>query len=221
MLKQLKIFLLNNTITNTTFSVIISIAILAFDKLNGQNTINAINSTTIFIFGVSLSLIWSYYIIKEEIAICLKNISIKQFIFWTSIGYLFIFLLINSIEIFMSITTDLSLTPTNEVLLIENTLENPIPMLFYIIIVGPIREELVFRYSLIGKNKSYIWPKIILSSIFFGLIHLANGPIVYTLSYMACGLILGYVYKKNNFNILYPIVLHIFNNIIGVIISFS
>ncbi|ONI37785.1 hypothetical protein AN639_09230 [Candidatus Epulonipiscium fishelsonii] len=221
MSKQVKIFLLNNTLTNTAVSVIITLIIMMYDRFSEENIIAKIDSTTVFIIGVSLCLIWSFYIIREELSICFKNISIKKFIFWVSIGYLFIFLSIMAIEFVIPATTNLSPTPTNEATLIEDTLANPFPMLFYIIIIGPIREELVFRYALIGKSNSYMWLKIIISSILFGLIHLAGGPIIYTLSYMACGLVLGYVYKKNNTNIIYPIGLHIVNNIVGAIMAFS
>jgi membrane protease YdiL (CAAX protease family) len=89
------------------------------------------------------------------------------------------------------------------------------------VLIGPIVEELVFRKSIFGliKNNTIA---IAVSSIIFGAIHLtAEASIAEALingiSYFAMGLVFGYIYIKNNRNIIAPIAVHILVNLISVI----
>jgi membrane protease YdiL (CAAX protease family) len=91
------------------------------------------------------------------------------------------------------------------------------------VVIGPIVEELVFRKSIFGLIHN---PKValVISSLVFGAIHLtAEASIVTALingvSYFTIGLVFGYIYIKNNKNIMAPIVVHILSNLISVIAS--
>lgn len=93
---------------------------------------------------------------------------------------------------------------------------------FYLItvIIGPINEEIIFRRILIGDGKKYlsVIGSLIFSSITFSLIHIHSiKEITLIIPYMCTGVILGFVYIKNN-NIITSISLHILNNLVGVIL---
>lgn len=64
--------------------------------------------------------------------------------------------------------------------------------------LAPFTEELTFRYLLFGKfsQSSTRWFMFVISSIFFGLIHLANfnGNIVQTIPYMIIGAYFSLIY---------------------------
>jgi len=86
-------------------------------------------------------------------------------------------------------------------------------LLLYSTLIGPIYEEIVFRYVSLRKAKQVYKENtaIILITIVFSLTHITKGMsnIIYAL---ILGLLLSYVYKKHK-NIIYPIVLHISANL--------
>jgi hypothetical protein len=91
------------------------------------------------------------------------------------------------------------------------------------VFIGPVVEELIFRKSIFGliKNQNLA---LVLSALIFGAIHLtAEASIVTALingiSYFTMGAIFGYIYLKNNKNIMAPIVVHILVNLISVVAS--
>lgn len=79
-------------------------------------------------------------------------------------------------------------------------------------IIGPIYEEILFRYILYNRltNKYSIKKSIIITTTIFALIHLSLIKIIYA---FIIGLILNLTYKKYK-NILAPILIHISANII-------
>lgn len=79
-------------------------------------------------------------------------------------------------------------------------------------IIGPIFEEILFRYDLIKRLKKFNSNKyliIILSSIIFGLFHTGITTIIYA---FIVGLINSYIYMKDK-DIIKPIIIHISGNI--------
>lgn len=89
---------------------------------------------------------------------------------------------------------------------------NPLLMIIYAVIVGPILEELLFRglfMNMFFVNKP--WISWFVSSIIFGVMHTSNDP-VYLLSKILLGMVLGFVYLKTK-NIKANIAVHIINNI--------
>ncbi|WP_025724640.1 CPBP family intramembrane glutamic endopeptidase [Acholeplasma granularum] len=99
-------------------------------------------------------------------------------------------------------------------------------MLLSAVILGPIVEELVFRKSFFGLIKNKNWA-LVTSSLVFGLIHVTTElltgdirvAIVSGLPYIGAGFIFGYIYLKNEKNILIPILAHMGYNLVSVLIS--
>lgn len=90
-----------------------------------------------------------------------------------------------------------------------------IPLILSIItsgLIGPIYEEVIFRYVFLNKLKTFNSPKvaILINSIIFALIHLTLIKMIYA---FILGIILNLSYHKTS-NILAPILIHISANII-------
>lgn len=90
-------------------------------------------------------------------------------------------------------------------------------IILYTVILGPIYEELLFRYvSLKKAQEKYSTKKaIIIITIVFALLHTDIINIVYA---FILGLILSYVYIKYD-NILYPIIIHMSANLMSIFVS--
>ena len=84
-------------------------------------------------------------------------------------------------------------------------------------IIGPIYEELTFRYIFLNKLKSFNSSKkaILINSIIFALIHLSPVKIIYA---FILGLTINIAYEKYK-NILAPILIHIFANSIVLLLN--
>ena len=90
---------------------------------------------------------------------------------------------------------------------------NKIVMFLFIVIIGPIVEEFVTRYSigtLIKNDKVFI----IVSGIIFGILH---GVGLATILYILLGGAFAYFYVKSDKNIVVPIMLHVINNLVSFI----
>ncbi|KLL03175.1 MAG: CAAX amino protease family protein [Mycoplasmataceae bacterium CE_OT135] len=87
----------------------------------------------------------------------------------------------------------------------------------YIIIWAPFFEELVFRwlvFETFGKN----YLSVLISTLTFGFSHYWSGQsIVFALPYLIMGFALAYLYRKKNYNILWPMAFHFSNNLIAFI----
>ncbi|MFA5692062.1 MAG: type II CAAX endopeptidase family protein [Acholeplasmataceae bacterium] len=112
---------------------------------------------------------------------------------------------------------------------INITLKSPyfITMIFTAVIMAPIVEELVFRKSIFSliKNKNIA---LAVSAIVFGFIHVTSeflgGDFLLGISnfitYLAGGLALGYLYLKNDKNIITVMLIHAGYNLFGIVIQF-
>ncbi|MFH0767671.1 MAG: CPBP family intramembrane glutamic endopeptidase [Bacillota bacterium] len=94
-------------------------------------------------------------------------------------------------------------------------------MVLSAVVMGPIVEELVFRKSIFGLFKSDKMG-LVVSSVLFGSIHLIGevsilAALVNGISYFVMGFIFGYIYLKNNRNIMAPIAVHILSNLISIV----
>lgn len=89
-------------------------------------------------------------------------------------------------------------------------------LVIFTVILGPIFEELVFRYVALRKGEEVYSKKkaLIITSIVFGLLHSGVVGIIYA---FLIGLLLGKIYQNEN-NILYPIVLHMAANLASLLI---
>lgn len=99
---------------------------------------------------------------------------------------------------------------------VETTL-SPVLLLVSSGIVGPIYEEILFRYLLYNrlKQKYSIKKAITITTIIFALIHLSLVKIVYA---FILGLIINISYEKNQ-NILAPILIHMSANSIVLLLN--
>lgn len=98
---------------------------------------------------------------------------------------------------------------------VTNFINSPAVLLAMVdvILLAPLIEEMVMRYSvgtLIKNNIVFL----IVSSLLFGIIH---GIGVITILYIVLGLGFGLIYLKTNKNILAPIIAHIINNLFAAI----
>lgn len=80
------------------------------------------------------------------------------------------------------------------------------------VIVGPIVEEIIFRYILVGKLEKFNnrIVTILLASLIFSLVHNGIINIIYT---FILGIILNTIYMKNK-NLLYPLIVHSSANLV-------
>lgn len=127
-----------------------------------------------------------------------------------------------SVGLFMSMFTDRITTLINAALNIEIAdrvvdliqKSNPMALIIFVAILGPICEELIFRGYLLKKLRVYgDKTAVIYTAIAFGLFHSNVSQIVFA---AAVGLVLAYVMVKTN-NIKYPIIMHIAMNSISTI----
>ena len=111
-------------------------------------------------------------------------------------------------------------------------------VLFTIVLLGPICEELVFRRSAFNlfKITTNKWVKIIVTGAIFGLIHITSAILMYIIAnesiliivkeillgipYVLQGIALSYVYYSSDENILPVTIIHILNNAIAAILIF-
>ena len=108
--------------------------------------------------------------------------------------------------------------PANQIRVEASFYQLPILSSIDIIIIAPIIEEFIFRflpYRFI-KNKTLY---IIVSTVVFAAMHVLNdpNPLYYIWIYMITPLYWGYRYHKTN-DILVPIFMHSFDNLIGVLL---
>lgn len=172
-----------------------------------------------------------YKTIKEDYNRFKKNIIknalkiLKLFIFFMFIKYI---VSIVSVLIMMAFNLDTSsLTSVNQELIETYLKTSPILMFISTVLLAPFYEEILFRlgFKKLLKNK-YIY--IILSGTIFGLLHifpleegisLALG-ITQSISYVTMGIILSYIYFKND-NIFMSIGVHFLNNLLSIIAMLS
>jgi membrane protease YdiL (CAAX protease family) len=88
--------------------------------------------------------------------------------------------------------------------------ESPKLVFFMACVWAPIWEEVVFRWAPItiakGMNEKLLWPVIIISSAIFGWGH-GEGPYSLLIQGMG-GIMLSFLYIKNNYSLWSSIVLH-------------
>jgi membrane protease YdiL (CAAX protease family) len=90
--------------------------------------------------------------------------------------------------------------------------------------IGPICEELVFRKAFFNLFESKEMG-LLVSSLCFALIHITSSfgqfntisLILMTMPYIFSGFALGYLYIKNDCNIMVPTIVHILSNLISMI----
>jgi len=120
----------------------------------------------------------------------------------------------------------LSIAPAQSVnqVSIESALSSSgaIFMILAAVILGPIIKELIFRKAIFGLIKSD-HVALAVSTFVFGAVHLLGessltSALVNGIAYFTMGLIFGYIYLKNDKNIMVPIAVHILSNFISIVV---
>jgi membrane protease YdiL (CAAX protease family) len=144
-----------------------------------------------------------------------------------AVGYLYLFLgniVAGYLQSFLSELLGVIPSISVNQLSIQNALTSngAIFMIIAAVILGPIIEELIFRKAIFGLIRN---DKIALatSTFVFGAIHLLSegsiaAGLVNGIAYFTMGLIFGYIYLKNDKNIIAPIAIHILSNLISIIL---
>ncbi len=142
------------------------------------------------------------------------------------IGYLYVLLgnyLSNFISNLLSNAMNIPVSESvNQMTIVRMLNSNGVVfMVLSAVIIGPIVEELIFRKSIFGLIRNHNIA-LVVSSLIFGAIHLTGEAsfataLVNGISYFTMGIIFGYIYIKNNKNIIAPIAVHILVNLVSVI----
>jgi membrane protease YdiL (CAAX protease family) len=110
-----------------------------------------------------------------------------------------------------------SLVPSSELLnkMLLETVHQPIPYFFMIVVAAPILEELLFRGLILdGFLKNYKPQYAILGSAFlFGVVH---GNLPQGIGAFLAGILIGWIYWKTG-SILAGIFIHLINNLVSFI----
>lgn len=188
------------------------------------NNLSIIAKQIYLIIYESLLLFIIFYIYKKDIINNFKDFKInylkytkKYYIYWLIM--LFLMILSNKI-ITIFTTTNIS---ENEQIIIKQLNIIPIYILITTILISPILEELVFRISFkkMFPNTNILF--ILSSGIMFGFIHVIGNinnliDLLFIIPYSIPGFIFAYLYTKSN-NIFVPISIHIFHNLIMMLIQ--
>lgn len=189
-------------ITSILVYIIIIISALIYNILGYNNTNNFINNILPFI-------LIPYYLITI-IYLYLKNYQKEPRLSNSNIFPIISFGI--SIAIILNMIIFKIFPPVS--------VDNDISLLIVFIstgIIGPIYEEILFRYLLYNKIKKFnsIKKSLLITTIIFAIIHLNPIKIVYA---FILGLILNIFYEKDK-NILSPILLHISANSIVIFLN--
>lgn len=194
----------------------------ADEKLNGLGS-SFVNFTLYCIILVGLLLV-IFNVVKNDI---LRTTSYGKIIKASLIGLgmLYLFNILGNMisTVTSALLKEKVLETTNQLTIIE-TLNSgdALMMIASVVLLGPIVEELVFRKTFFSLFKNKI-SAIIISSLVFGFIHLTGEPslksaLISLPAYFIPGLVFGYIYYKNDENILVPTITHILYNLISVIL---
>jgi len=198
--------------------------------LEGPQTLMRNSTLALLNFMIYVALLPGIlYLLKMDIQYDFKEAKEQkgQFFIAILIGYLYI-ILGNIASGYLSsfLSSIFGFAPgeavNQEVIISALKSEGMILMLVSAIILGPIVEELIFRKAIFGLIKSDKMA-IFISAFIFGLIHLVGEPsipaaLVNGISYFVMGFVFGYIYIKNNRNIMVPIAVHILSNLISIIV---
>lgn len=177
------------------------------DEIETVEKLNYITSI-ILNFIMFFAFLFMYF---KKIKIDIKRLTKKNIMF-TIVIAIFAFM-VNAIvdEIF----TNFNITSTNQDLVINILNIYTVPMIINVVLVAPIIEEILFRYSLstIIKNNVLF---VIISAVLFGISH---GLGITTLLYAFMGMIFAIIYIKTNKNLIAATSAHMINNFLGILVA--
>ena len=196
--KSLKIII----ITTTLPYILAVISAYIYTKITNYSINNFINKYLIYL-TIILYIITIIYLSKKY-KLKIKNTAIINYYKYLSLGI--------SISCILNMVIYILNKPNLAIYNIN----------FFIIlissgIIGPIYEEVIFRYIFYNKLKKFNSPTktIIINTIIFSLIHINFIKIIYA---FILGLLITITYEKKE-NILYPILIHIGANTISLFLT--
>ena len=169
-----------------------------------DKTLSIINIVSYFAIFLTLIIIYYNKLIQD-----IKRINKKDITYIVISAVVLIVLNFIISNLFVSLNVEMENQDT-----VVNLLNNyKLLTIISIILFAPVTEEIVYRYSLstLFKNKALF---IIISSVIFGAMH---GLGIVTILYVLMGIILAFCYLKTDKNIISSIIIHILNNISGVL----
>ena len=173
------------------------------NKLSDK-TLSIINIVSYFAIFLTLIIIYYNKLIQD-----IKRINKKDITYIVISAVVLIVLNFIISNLFVSLNVEMENQDT-----VVNLLNNyKLLTIISIVLFAPVTEEIVYRYSLstLFKNKALF---IIISSVIFGAMH---GLGIVTILYVLMGIILAFCYLKTDKNIISSIIIHILNNISGVL----
>ena len=173
------------------------------NKLSDK-TLSIINIVSYFAIFLTLIIIYYNKLIQD-----IKRINKKDITYIVISAVVLIVLNFIISNLFVSLNVEMENQDT-----VVNLLNNyKLLTIISIVLFAPVTEEIVYRYSLstLFKNKALF---IIISSVIFGAMH---GLGIVTILYVLMGIILAFCYLKTDRNIISSIIIHILNNISGVL----
>jgi uncharacterized protein len=169
-----------------------------------------------------------FYVLRSDIIVdfnIFKQLK-SQWVFIVIIGYVYLIagnLLANGLRWFLTVIFSIDVAESvNQIIIVRAINSNgAFFMIFSAIIMGPIVEELIFRKAMFGLFESDK-VAIIVSSLAFGAVHLIGETnflhgVVNGISYFVMGFVFGYIYIKNNRNVIAPTIVHILSNTIAIL----
>jgi membrane protease YdiL (CAAX protease family) len=196
--------------------------IIAFDTTELLETINipesvAVSSQLLVIaIFILIPFAWYYFVngsdfkdFKSRIKLVSQDID-KAFI-WGVLSAVFIFIIIFIIEVMLIAggieSQDLSNMPELQSLFSW-------PVMFFLIAIQPIGEEIYFRGFLYDKIEGYAgWPlAIVITAVLFAIAHMSYGKIIPVIMIFLMGIVLGYIVYKSK-SLYSSIIAHIVFNV--------
>ena len=107
----------------------------------------------------------------------------------------------------------------NEQYIVDSLAYIPVLMGALAVIMAPLNEELVFRYS-VSKLTGFTWWGFLLCSLPFALIHVTSVDVINVIPYVAMALVFTAFYFKTR-NIWVSIGIHFINNLISILFSLA
>lgn len=177
------------------------------------------------IMMLMLAIIYVFYLRRHLVRDYVIAQNIPKF-FIKCLKYLGLILFVNLIVNVLLQMIGVESQAMNQVGIEQLSLSNPFLLFIIVVILAPFVEEIVFRYAIISLGTPSEKVTLILSSLFFGFVHIASAltlgqfqELWFLLVYGGLGFILGLSYIKTK-TIFTPIVVHAIYNLLGFISIF-
>lgn len=183
---------------------------------------NILNSSDMIMVSSIVELILGCILAFIAVFLFRKDLKRQFFEFFKKKYYLYVLLgfIVNlGLSYVASIITTLigGGVSANEQYITNSLTYAPILMSTLAVIIAPLNEELVFRYS-VSKLTGFRWWGFLLCSLPFALIHVVSGDLINVIPYVAMALVFTAFYFKTK-NIWVSIGIHFLNNLLSIVFS--